>query len=85
MQFRYAFVVDREGLKVLDITDLAQPKPVANALVPLDDARNIYVARTYAYVSAGKQGLAIIDVEKPEAPNSISSSPPTANSTTSTT
>jgi hypothetical protein len=68
VQFRYAFVVDRDGLKVLDTTDLAQPKPVPNALVPLEDARNVYVARTYAYVSAGKQGLAIVDVERPEAP-----------------
>jgi hypothetical protein len=68
VQFRYAFVVDRNGLKVLDVTDLAQPKPVANALVTLEDARNVYVARTYAYVSAGKQGLAVIDVEKPDAP-----------------
>jgi LVIVD repeat-containing protein len=68
VQFRYAFVVDRDGLKVLDVTDLAHPKPVANALVRLDDARNVYVARTYAYVSAGKQGLAIIDVEKPDTP-----------------
>ena len=68
VQFRYAFLVDRDGLKVLDVTDLAQPKPVANALVPLEDARNVYVARTYAYVSAGKQGLAIVDVERPDAP-----------------
>jgi hypothetical protein len=68
VQFRYAFVVDRDGLRVLDVTDLAQPKPVPNALVPLEDARNVYVARTYAYVSAGKQGLAIVDVEKPDAP-----------------
>ncbi len=68
VQFRYAFVVDRDGLKVLDVSDLAQPKPVANAAIHLDDARNIYVSRTYAYVSAGKQGLAIIDVEKPGAP-----------------
>ncbi len=68
VQFRYAFVVDRDGLKVLDVTDLAQPKPIGNALVPLEDARNIYVARTYAYVSAGKQGLAVVDVEKPETP-----------------
>jgi hypothetical protein len=68
VQFRYAFVVDREGLKVLDVTDLALPKQVANVLVPLEDARNVYVARTYAYVSAGKQGLAIVDVEKPDAP-----------------
>ena len=68
VQFRYAFVVDRDGLKVLDVTDLAQPKAVAGGLVPLGDARNIYVARTYAYVSAGKQGVAIVDVEKPDAP-----------------
>ena len=68
VQFRYAFVVDREGLKVLDVTDLAQPKAVGQARVPLEDARNVYVARTYAYVSAGKQGLAIVDVEKPDAP-----------------
>jgi hypothetical protein len=68
IQFRYAFVVDHDGMKVLDVSDLAQPKPVANAVVPLEDARNIYVARTYAYVSAGKQGLAILDVEKPTAP-----------------
>jgi len=66
--FRYALVVDREGLKVLDVTDLAQPKAVGQARVPLEDARNIYVARTYAYVSAGKQGLAIVNVEKPAAP-----------------
>ena len=68
IQFRYAFVVDREGMKVLDVTDLAQPKPVPNVLVPFEDARNIYVARTYAYVSAGKQGVAIVDVERPALP-----------------
>jgi hypothetical protein len=68
VQFRYAFVVDREGLKVLDVTNLAQPKPVPDSLVSLPDARNIYVARTYAYVAAGKQGIAIVDVEYPDQP-----------------
>ncbi|MGB2635817.1 MAG: hypothetical protein WAM58_17945, partial [Candidatus Acidiferrum sp.] len=68
VQFRYAFIVDHDGMKALDVTDLAQPKPVPHALVPLEDARNIYIARTYAYVSAGKQGLAIIDVERPSSP-----------------
>lgn len=68
VQFRYAFVVDRGGLKVLDITDPARPVPVNNAAVPLEDARNIYTARTYAYVAAGKQGLAIIDIERPDQP-----------------
>jgi hypothetical protein len=68
VQFRYAFVVDREGLKVLDVTNLAAPIPVQGAAVPLDDARNLYVARTYVYVAGGKQGLAIVDVERPEHP-----------------
>ena len=36
--------------------------------MPLADARNVYVARTYAYVAGGKQGLAIINVGKPEQP-----------------
>jgi len=69
IQFRYAFVVDRDGLKVLDVTALDHPRLVPNASVPLEDARNIYVARTYAYVAGGKQGLAIIDVERPEQPH----------------
>jgi hypothetical protein len=68
VQFRYAFVVDRDGLKTIDVTDLSQPRVVANAFVPLSDARNIYIARTYAYVSAGKQGVAIVDIERPDTP-----------------
>src|SRR5271154_5024515 len=68
IQFRYAFVVDRDGLKVLDVTSLDHPRMVPNALVRLEDARNVYVARTYAYVAGGKQGLAIVDVEQAEQP-----------------
>ena len=69
VQFRYAFVVDRDGLKVLDATVLGTPKLIPTARVPLTDARNIYVARTYAYVAGGSQGLVILDVEKPEQPS----------------
>jgi hypothetical protein len=68
VQFRYAFIVDRWGLKVLDITHLDHPVPVDGPAVHIEDARNIYVARTYAYVSAGKQGVAIVDIERPEQP-----------------
>ncbi len=68
VQFRYAFVVDRYGLKTLDVTDLAHPKMTEKGRAALDDARNIYVARTYAYVAAGKNGIGIFDVENPEAP-----------------
>jgi hypothetical protein len=68
VQFRYAFVVDSYGLKTLDVTDLAHPKMTEKGRAALDDARNIYVARTYAYVAAGKNGVGIFDVENPEAP-----------------
>jgi hypothetical protein len=66
VQFRYAFVCDDEGIKVLDVTDLASPLPVTKLELP--DARNIYLARTYAYVAAGSLGLAIVDIENPEDP-----------------
>jgi hypothetical protein len=68
VQFRYAFVIDDEGLKVVDVTLPATPKLVAGARVPFTHAHNLYLARTYAYVAAGPQGLAIVDIEKPEQP-----------------
>jgi hypothetical protein len=34
----------------------------------MQQARNLYVARTYAYVAAGSQGLVIVNIERPEAP-----------------
>ena len=67
-QFRYLFVTDDEGFKVFDATDMGKPKAVPSATIPLKDGQRIYVARTFAYVAAGSEGLAIIDVEKPEKP-----------------
>jgi hypothetical protein len=67
VQFRYAFACDSEGVKVLDVTDLAHPRPVS--ALPLEEAHNIYVARTYAYVAAGSQGLVILDVLDPTRPH----------------
>jgi hypothetical protein len=66
VQFRYAFVCDEEGVKTVDITLKEDPKVVPNNLIRLPEAYDIYVARTYAYVAAGAQGLVIIDVENPE-------------------
>jgi hypothetical protein len=70
IQFRYAFITDAAGLKVVDITTPSRPRIIDNgrALVELKGATNIYAARTFAYVAAGAAGLAIIDIEKPEAP-----------------
>jgi hypothetical protein len=68
LQFRYLFVADREGFAAIDVTQAAKPRLVASSRVALADARRIYVARTYAYVASGREGLAIVDVEKPESP-----------------
>jgi hypothetical protein len=65
-QFRYAFVCDADGVKVLNVTDPAHPCPAAKLDLP--EAKSIYVARTYAYVAGGSQGLVILDVENPEMP-----------------
>jgi hypothetical protein len=68
IQFRYAFVVDDDGLKVVDVTVPEQARLVEGAFVPLGHAHDVYVARTYAYVANGPEGIAIIDVEQPEHP-----------------
>lgn len=65
-QFRYAYVTDEDGVKVFDITELDNPRPVSK--IAVKHAYKIYLARTYAYVAAGKLGLVILDIEKPEEP-----------------
>ena len=68
LQFRYLLVTDRDGVKIFDATSPNNIKSSPVAVVPLNDARKVYIARTYAYVAAGKEGLAIIDVKNPEKP-----------------
>jgi len=68
LQFRYLWVTDAEGLKVMDVTRLAAPRLIPEATIPLADARRIYLARTYAYVAAKKDGLVIVHIANPEAP-----------------
>ncbi len=71
VQFQYAFVTDEDGLKIFNLADPDRPAPVAGATLPLADANRLYVARTYAYVANGREGLAIIDVERPEHPKLV--------------
>jgi hypothetical protein len=68
VQFRYAFMTDADGLHVIDITNPTTPRKVGSATIKLADARNVYVARTYAFVAAGKDGVVIVDIERPEKP-----------------
>jgi hypothetical protein len=68
IQFRYGFVVDDDGLKVVDLTQPERAHLIEGALVSLAEAHEVYVARTYAYVADGKDGVAIVDVKQPEKP-----------------
>lgn len=68
IQFRYLWVTDAEGLKLFDVTDLRNPVVMPQGSVPLADARRVYLARTYAYVAGGSEGLVIVNVTRPLAP-----------------
>jgi len=67
LQFRYLFVTTADGLRVIDVTDPAAPVMNAGNTVAIRDAHGVFVARTYAYVAAGAEGLVIVDVTRPAA------------------
>ncbi len=68
IQFRYLWVTDAEGVKLFDVTRLADPVAVPAGTIRLGDARRLYLARTYAYIAAKGDGLVIADVTNPERP-----------------
>jgi hypothetical protein len=53
---------------VIDVTQPERMHLVDGARLAIEGAENLYVARTYGYVSAGKRGLVIVDLEHPESP-----------------
>ncbi len=67
LQFRYLFVTDSDGLKVIDVTNINQPKLLANNTIRIANAYKMHLARTYAYVAAGSEGLVIVDITNPAA------------------
>lgn len=69
MQFRYLWVTDAEGLKLFDVTRLTDPVAIPSAAVRFADARRLYLARTYAYVAAKGEGLAIVNITNPLRPS----------------
>lgn len=68
VQFRYLFVTATDGLHVVDVTKSEAAFEVTGAKLALRDARKLHVARTYAYIANGADGLAIVDVTNPERP-----------------
>ena len=68
LQFRYLAVTDDTGLRIVNVTVPERARVVESAFVPLADAHRIHLARTWAYVAGGAEGLVIVDIENPEKP-----------------
>ena len=66
LQFRYLFVTDGDGLKTIDVTNPEAPALVEDNTIALGQARRLHLARTYAYVAAGREGMAIVDITRPD-------------------
>ena len=68
IQFRYLWVSDADGVKLFDVTKLADPVAIPGGTIPLANARKLYVARTYLYIAAKQDGLIIANVTRPGSP-----------------
>ncbi len=71
VMFRYAFVTDEAGMVVLDVTWPEKMRAIAGSRVSLAEANDVYIAREYAYVAGGSEGLVILDVQNPENPSIV--------------
>jgi len=67
LQFRYLFVTDADGVKLINVSTPEEARLLPEATFALEDAHKMHLARTYAYVAAGKNGLIILDIKQPEA------------------
>ena len=68
IQFRYLWVSDADGVKLFDVTKLADPVAIPSGSIQLANARKLYVARTYLYIAAKQDGLVIANVTRPGSP-----------------
>jgi hypothetical protein len=63
----YVYLGAGPKFSVIDITDVAKPKPRGSVTLP-ETVTAIAVSGSVAYVAAGLSGLSIIDVSNPDAP-----------------
>jgi hypothetical protein len=63
-------------VKIVDVMEFlgqtdpppGKPGPLKRLVRVPEEARDIYVSRTYGYVAAGRYGLVVLDLTKPEDP-----------------
>ncbi|MFH0790104.1 MAG: PKD domain-containing protein [Candidatus Omnitrophota bacterium] len=64
---KYAYIVLKEGLQIVDITQPNNPVLVGSCSTP-DIAYDIFVSGYYAYIADYRKGVQIIDIRNPSAP-----------------
>lgn len=64
----YAYVLDSEGLQIIDMSDLGVPRLIATYEINHGSAGSIKLSNGYAYISALYNGLYILDVRNPKHP-----------------
>lgn len=69
----YAYIaVGSAGLRVIDVTDPANPTVVGSVDTP-GSARGVTISGTYAYVADGNSGLQVVNVAAPTSPTIVGS------------
>jgi hypothetical protein len=66
----YAYVADKEGITIMDVTDAEDPFRVAHVQLP-GDSMCVHVDGEYAYVASGYYGVVVIDISVPTYPTPI--------------
>jgi hypothetical protein len=69
---QYLYAHDSHSAYVVDVSNKVRPRRVAKLLVSNDEVNSVVVRGSYAYFSAGREGLAIVDVSNPAAPAIVS-------------
>jgi len=67
-QHLYAFVADKDGLQIIDVTDPDAPFRITHVDLPGDSCLSVYARKEYAFVTAGSEGLYVIDIRDPYSP-----------------
>jgi hypothetical protein len=71
VQGSYAYVGDINGLMVMDISNPASPTPVSRTLSSIHYVPDVTVAGNLAYVTAGTDGLRVVEISDPANPLEI--------------
>jgi hypothetical protein len=69
----------QDGLRILDISNLARPKEVGFYNTPdnlLGDFSHVQIEGNYAYLAAGLAGMRVVDISNPVSPTEVSAYEP---------